>query len=160
MSGPAKRDVSGLLSSSETGFEGGLVVGRPGLEVAGPSDSGVSRFFESQQMEPASHKLGGSLITTDGFEQNADMSPGRQTPGHRFRGAAVVVVDGLAVVEGAALAVVLDGRGVVLLGRGLLDGRADVEVPFRVSVEAAALPFSRRLMQHLPPFEHTAFVSM
>lgn len=160
MSGPAKRDVSGLLSSSETGFEGGLVDGRPGLVVEGPSDSeGDSRFFESQQIEPGSHKFGGSLMTMEGFEQKADMSPGKQTPGHRFRGAGVVVVDGLAVVEVATLAVVVDGRGVVL-GLGLLDGRVDVEVPFLVSPEEAALPFSRRLIQHLPPFEHTAFVSM
>lgn len=161
MSGPARSDVSGLLKRSDTGFDGGLVVGRPGLLVDELSDSGDSRFFESQHTEPRSHKLGGLLMITDGFEQNADMRPGRQTPGHRLSGAGDVVL-GLAVVVAAALVEAgAAGRGVVELGRTVLDGRAEVEVPFLVSPpEDAPLPVSRRLMQHLPPFEHTAFVSM
>lgn len=161
MSGPAKSDVSGLLKRSDMGFEGGLAVGRAGLtEDAPPVCDGVSRFFESQQTEPRSHKLGGSFMITEGFEQKADMSPGKQTPGHRLSGAGVVVVLGLAVVVEAGLVVVLDGRRVVELGRGLLAGRAEVEVPFLVSPEEAPPPFSRRLIQHLPPFEQLAFVSM
>ena len=107
--GPANKDVRGLLKrfSIAEPDDGAFVVGRAGLGVLGELDEvplllplpagASSRVFESQQTAPFSHKLGGSLMTTEGLEQNADMRPGKQTPGHRL-GAAVVVVPGAFVV--------------------------------------------------------------
>lgn len=150
--GPAIRDVNGLFRISEMA-EGALVEGLDGLGVDDPPPDGAgpSRVFESQQTDPRSQRLGGSLITTDGLEQKADIRPGRQTPGHRFIGSCVVVdtlPDDLTVVED-------DGRTVVEDVGGLVDGRVTGAVAFFCS----ACP-SRRLMQHLPPLEHTAFGSM
>ena len=136
--GPANSDVNGLLKrfSIAEPDDGAFVVGRAGLGVDElgeleevplllPLPAGASsRVLESQQTAPFSHKLGGSLMTMEGLEQNADMRPGKQTPGHLL-GVAVVVVVGAfvvvaTVVEEAASAVRSDevvvdaaaGRGV------------------------------------------------
>lgn len=82
------------------------------------------------------------------------MRPGKQTPGHRFMGAGVVVVDSDAFVLDAGL----DGLAVVDVGFGL-DGLAESGelVEFRLLWPGIS---SRRLMQHLPPFAHWALESM
>lgn len=162
-SGPANKVVSGLLNKSDMAEAGALVGGRDGLLVETPfdpepPDCGVapSRVFESQQTEPRSQRLGGLLMTMEGFEQKADIKPGRQTPGQRFNGAAVVVVVVLAlvvVVDGRA---VVDDPGTLELGD---DGRELAgAVAFFCSVDPP-VP-SRRLMQHLPPLAQTALESM
>lgn len=109
--GPANKDVRGLLNrfSIAEPDDGAFVVGRAGLGVDElgeleevplllPLPEGASsRVLESQQTAPFSHKFGGSLITMEGLEQNADIRPGKQTPGHRL-GDAVVVVGAFVVV--------------------------------------------------------------
>lgn len=118
-------------------------------------------------MEPRSQRLGGLLTTTDGLEQNADISPGKQTPGQRL-GCAVVVVEGLAVVEVVvAFGLAVVGRAVVdvttdgfelLLGEGRAPETGAVTLFVFCSL-SPPLP-SRRLMQHLPPLAQTAFESI
>ena len=106
--GPANNEVRGLLKMlSMAEPDDGLVVGRtgraveeePGEDSEEAASFALSRVFESQQTAPFSHKLGGSLITTDGLEQNADISPGKQTPGHLSFCLGALVVVGLVVVE-------------------------------------------------------------
>lgn len=168
-SGPASRVVRGLLKRSDMVEVGAFVDGLDGLGVDVSLEPEPllgcwtpSRVFESQQTEPFSQRLGGLLITTDGLEQKADIRPGRQTPGQRFNGAVVVVV-----VEAVGfLVVVVNGLTVVddTAGRALGDGRGAVAVEFFCSAfpafPALLLLPSRRLMQHLPPLEQTAFGSM
>lgn len=122
-SGPASSEVNGLLKISDMAEEGALVAGLDGLGVDtpfGPFDCWTpSRTLESQQTDPLSQRLGGLLTTTDGLEQKADIKPGRQTPGQRFNGAAVVVEAGLALVVVEVGLIVVDDTA----GRGLVDGR-------------------------------------
>ena len=161
-----------MLSIAEPD-EGALVVGRTGLAVEelGESelvpllllDPALSRVFESQQTAPRSHKLAGSLITTEGLEQKADMSPGKQTPGHLCLGAAVVEV-GVALVVVEVVRTVEEVAStafwVVVVGRGLEEGRSDVVVvPFFCSAGPDGGP-SRRLIQHFPPLAQTALESI
>lgn len=135
-SGPASRVVNGLLKRSDMAEAGALVAGLDGLAVDtpfGPLDCWTpSRVFESQQTDPLSQRLGGLLMTTDGLEQKADINPGRQTPGQRFNGAAVVVEAGLALVVVDAGLAVVDGTA----GRGLDDGRETGAVEFFCSAAA------------------------
>jgi hypothetical protein len=115
-------------------------------------------------MEPRSQRLGGLLTTTDGLEQKADIKPGKQTPGQRL-GWAVVVVEGLFVVE-ATFGLVVVGRTVVVVpteGFELLgEGRAPEVGAVTLFVFCSLIPPlpSRRLMQHLPPLAQTAFESI
>ena len=118
-------------------------------------------------MEPRSQRFGGLLTTTDGLEQNADINPGKQTPGQRL-GCAVVVVEGLAVVE------VVVAFGLAVVGRAVVDvttdgfelllgeGRAPETRAVTLFVFCSLIPPlpSRRLMQHLPPLAQTAFESI
>ena len=89
-SGPASREVSGLLN--------GLV--KPPLGLAADADPPPPCLgFESQHTAPRSHRSRGLLMTTDGLVQKADIRPGRQTPGQRVRrGFVVVGVVGAGVV--------------------------------------------------------------
>lgn len=143
---------------------GALVAGLGGLGVLGPlfdgrfplPDPDPSRVLESQQTAPRSHKLAGSLTTTEGWEQNADIKPGRQTPGQRLSTGATDVVE----LAGASVVVVV----VEALESSLLDGVVEVVVEatavvlgggFGEVVEFLAEGISsRRVMQHLPPLAH------
>lgn len=88
-------------------------------------------------------------MTTEGLEQKAAINPGRHTPGQRFKGPSVVVV----VVVASVVVVVF---GVVDIGRAVtVDGRlVEPAAPFSVGL------LTLRLMQHFPPLEQTAWVSM
>ena len=175
-SGPANNVVNGLFNKSDMAEAGALVGGRDGLLFVDPLDPELdpdppdwgaeSRVLESQQMEPRSQRLGGLLTTTDGFEQKADINPGKQTPGQRL-GCAVVVVEGLAVV------VVVVALGLAVVGRAVVDvtadglellggGRAPEVGAVTLFVFCSLIPPlpSRRLMQHLPPLAQTALESM
>lgn len=155
-----------MFNRSDMAEAGALVEGRDGLGVETPLDAeplpdcwvAPSRVFESQQTDPRSHRLGGLLMTMEGFEQKADIKPGRHTPGQRFNGAVVVVV--AAAVLGLAV-VVVDGLAVVedAAGRALGDGRLAGVVALFLCSLTPPLP-SRRLMQHLPPLAHTALASI
>lgn len=168
-SGPANKVVRGLLNKSDMVDVGALVGGRDGLLFVDPEldpdppDCRLSRVLESQQMDPRSQRLGGLLTMTDGFEQKADIKPGKQTPGQRFGrgavvvvGAAVVVIFGLAVVGLAVVVVAKDG--LELLGEGR-DPEAGAVTLFVFCSLIPPLP-SRRLMQHFPPLAQTALASI